>query len=54
MKFLSGLCIIVVALLIAVPVFAQVPIGATGNLLAVGNYNVNAGSSDLGTVLLGS
>jgi len=51
MKFLSGLCIIVVALLIAVPAFAQVPVGATGNFLAVGNYNVNAGSSDLGTVV---
>lgn len=51
MKFLSGLCIIVVALLMAVPAFAQVPVGATGNFLAIGNYNVNAGSSDLGAVV---
>jgi len=51
MKFLSGFCIIVVALLIAVPVFAQVPVGATGNLLAVGNYNTSKGSSDLGAVV---
>ena len=45
-----GFCL-VLALLVVVPVFAQIPVGATGNFLAVGNYNVNAGSSDLGAVV---
>jgi hypothetical protein len=40
-----------ITLFIASSSFAQIPIGATGNFLAVGNYNVNAGSSDLGTVV---
>lgn len=50
MKTLFSFCI-AVALLTAGLASAQVPIGATGNFLAVGNYNVNAGSSDLGTVV---
>ena len=50
MKFFFGLCI-VVALFITIPVFAQVPIGATANTLAIGNYNNSQGSSDLGAVV---
>jgi hypothetical protein len=50
MRTLSSFCI-AVALLTAGLASAQVPIGATGNFLAVGNYNVNAGSSDLGAVV---
>jgi hypothetical protein len=50
MRSLFSLCI-AVALLTAGLASAQVPIGATGNFLAVGNYNVNAGSSDLGAVI---
>ena len=42
---------IVVALFVVTPVSAQIPIGGSGNLLAVGNYNVNQGSSDLGAVI---
>jgi len=45
-----GFCL-VLALLVSVPVFAQVPIGATGNLLAIGNYNNSQASSDLGAVV---
>lgn len=50
MKFFFSLCIII-GLLIAAPAFAQITVGATGNFLAVGNYNVNQGSSDLGAVV---
>jgi hypothetical protein len=50
MKTLFSLCI-AVALLTAGLASAQIPVGATGNFLAVGNYNVNAGSSDLGAVV---
>jgi len=50
MKFLFCLCI-VIALVISMPVLAQIPIESTGNLLAVGNYSVNQGSSDLGAVI---
>ena len=50
MKVLIHLCLVTV-LLSAGAVSAQIPIGAAGNFLAVGNYNVNAGSSDLGTVV---
>ena len=50
MKSLFCLCL-VVGLLIAVPVFAQIPVGETGNFLAVGNYNNSQGSSDLGAVV---
>lgn len=42
---------IIIALSVATPVFAQITIGSSGNLLAVGNYNVNQGSSDLGAVI---
>ena len=42
---------ILAALLIVSPVLAQVPIGATGNLLAIGNYSNSQGSSDLGAVV---
>jgi hypothetical protein len=45
-----GFCL-VLALLVSVPVFAQVTVGATGNFLAIGNYNVDAGSSDLGATV---
>ena len=50
MKLLLYLCI-VIAFAISMPVLAQVPVSSTGNLLAVGNYNVNQGSSDLGAVV---
>ena len=50
MKLFLSLCIIA-TLLIASPGFAQISLGTTGNLLAVGNYNVSQGSSDLGTVV---
>lgn len=42
---------IIIALSAATPIFAQINIGGSGNLLAVGNYNVNQGSSDLGAVV---
>jgi hypothetical protein len=41
----------VILLLVATPAFAQIPVGATSNLLAVGNYNNSKGSSDLGAVV---
>lgn len=50
MKTLLSLCVAVV-LLTAGLASAQIPIGATGNFLAVGNYNVDQGSSDLGAVV---
>lgn len=50
MKLFNCFCI-AIALSIAIPVSAQIPIRASGNLLAVGNYNVNQGSSDLGAVI---
>jgi len=43
--------IIIVVLSAATPVLAQISIGSSGNLLAVGNYNVNQDSSDLGAVI---
>jgi hypothetical protein len=50
MKAIFGYFMVIIAL-IAAPVLAQVPAGATGNLLAVGNYNNSQGSSDLGAVV---
>jgi hypothetical protein len=49
MKYLGLFAVIL--LLVAVPAFAQVPVGATGNFLAIGNYSNSQGSSDLGAVV---
>lgn len=55
MKILIRLCIVIVLLsagtVSARVIIPEIPIGTTGNFLAVGNYNVNKGSSDLGTVV---
>lgn len=50
MKFFFCFCL-VVGLFVAVPVFAQITVGPTGNFLAIGNYNNSQGSSDLGAVV---
>lgn len=48
---LFSIFFIIITLSFAAPVIAQIPIGSSDNLLAVGNYNVNQGSSDLGAVI---
>jgi hypothetical protein len=50
MKLIIAACV-VAALLVASPVFAQIPIGETGNLLVGGAWNTSLGSSDEGLVL---
>ena len=50
MKTLFSFCV-AAALLTASLASAQVPIGATGNFLAIGNYSNSQGSSDLGAVV---
>lgn len=50
MKLFPFFCILVV-FSVAAPVIAEIPLMSTGNLLVVGNYNVNQGSSDLGAVI---
>jgi hypothetical protein len=50
MKALFSFCVAVV-LLTAGLASAQIPIGAVGNFLAIGNYNNSQASSDLGAVV---
>jgi hypothetical protein len=50
MKTFFSFCV-AVTLLTAGLAFAQIPIGATGNFLAIGNYNNSQASSDLGAVV---
>lgn len=48
---MKGLIFLLTVLLVSPLAFAQIPIGSTGNLLAIGNYNNELGSSDLGAVV---